>query len=230
MIDMSKIKFIQSPNCYPSRGDHKIEYIVIHAMDGSYQGTIAWHSNKASKVSANYLISRQGEVTQMVKDEQAAWHVVDANRFCLGIEHEDTWKDPLGRPVGGYFNNIPWWTQPELDTSAQIVAQLLVKYNLPISHVIGHNDPYLVRFRNDHKDPGHLFPWSGYRQLVQQYLDELTVKPQPSGLLTGHSVAVSTGDSLSLTESPVEKEPDFQADTQQLFKPKSKKNKRYGLS
>lgn len=180
MLDLSTIPFHQSPNCYLNRGQHTITHIVIHAMMGTMAGTAKLFSTP-NMTSANYGVSRKGDAVQYVKDEQAAWHVCNANRFCLGVEHEDMWLDPTGNLIGGCNSNIPWTTKPQLDTSAQLVAQLMLKHNVPLANVIGHNDPYLIRFGNNHSDPGKLWPWPGYKLLLQEYIVQLTPKPVNKG-------------------------------------------------
>src|SRR5690606_33108414 len=63
--------------------------VTIHTMQGSYAGSISWFQNNPYSVSAHYLIrSSDGQVTQMVRESQAAHHVGSQNNYTLGIEHE----------------------------------------------------------------------------------------------------------------------------------------------
>ncbi|WP_414550703.1 glucosaminidase domain-containing protein [Anabaena sp. CCY 0017] len=60
--------FIQSPN-YSSRNGDKIDTIVLHyTTAGTAQSTINHFSNSTSRVSAHYLIDKNGDIYQMVKD------------------------------------------------------------------------------------------------------------------------------------------------------------------
>lgn len=149
-------------------------------MQGSFEGSRATFMKNTGKgrVSAHYLISKTGQLLQMVKDEMAAWHVCNANPFCIGIEHEDAFFTRLG---GGKVQltrtcmNDPNWATPiELQTSAKLTASLIKKYNLPQDKleevVIGHNSPILKKYGNNHPCPGPYFPWTKYYELVRQEL------------------------------------------------------------
>jgi hypothetical protein len=51
---------------YSSRSGSAITHVVIHTMQGSYAGSIAWFLNPDSQVSSHYLIrSSDGQITQM---------------------------------------------------------------------------------------------------------------------------------------------------------------------
>lgn len=73
--------------------------IVLHyTAAGNARGTIQWFATPDSKVSAHFVIGRDGQTTQMVSLEDAAWHagssemfykgnlVKGANSFTIGIE------------------------------------------------------------------------------------------------------------------------------------------------
>ena len=54
---------------------HPIRYIVIHVMQGSYNGAISWFQNPASNVSAHYLMrATDGDITQMVREKDIGYH------------------------------------------------------------------------------------------------------------------------------------------------------------
>lgn len=53
----------------------KIDRIVIHVTVGSYASTINWFQNPNAQVSAQYVIrSSDGQITQMVRNEDIGWH------------------------------------------------------------------------------------------------------------------------------------------------------------
>ena len=64
------MKYIQSPNYTPV--DKKL--IVIHWVAGSAKGCINWMINPMSQVSAHYVVDRFGAVTQLVEEQDIAWH------------------------------------------------------------------------------------------------------------------------------------------------------------
>lgn len=55
------IEYIESKN-YFSRDNYKPEFVVIHIMQGTMEGTISWFKNPTSEVSAHYLIGKDGRV------------------------------------------------------------------------------------------------------------------------------------------------------------------------
>lgn len=68
-------EFIPSPN-KSSRGNNIIKGVILHYTGGGdINGTIKWFKNPAAKASAHYVISRSGRIVQMVRHEEAAWHV-----------------------------------------------------------------------------------------------------------------------------------------------------------
>jgi N-acetyl-anhydromuramyl-L-alanine amidase AmpD len=167
--------WIPSP-CFNSRYDTKITHLIIHAMVGYMQPSIERFLDPRFQVSCHYLIGRDGRLVQMVKDENKAWHVCNANQWCLGIEHEDM----RGLPQYNCTNDKEWWTSKELDVSARLAAVLCNKYSIPIENIWGHNDIRLRQYGNNHQDPGPYFPGGAYSQMIRQYLVELQAPKNPS--------------------------------------------------
>ena len=143
------IEFIPSKNFF-SRSGHKPEIIVIHIMLGSMNGTISWFKNPNSQVSAHYLVSKDGRVVQMVKDENAAWHAgriykpaervkrilkkniwgryINLNKYSLGIECEGQDGDH--------------WTEPQMKSLVELMRILCAKFNIfqDRLHITDHQD------------------------------------------------------------------------------------------
>ena len=64
-----------SPNQESTRYGYSIEMIVMHyTASGSTAGVVSWFMNPNSKVSAHYIVGRDGEIVQVVKDECRAHH------------------------------------------------------------------------------------------------------------------------------------------------------------
>lgn len=140
-----------------------IKKVIIHTMQGSYSGTKSWFKNANSEVSAHYIIrSKDGEITQMVHDEDIGWHAGnwDVNVESIGIEHE------------GYIDNPKkWFTNKMYESSAKLVASICDRYGIPVDrdHIIGHAEVPGA----DHTDPGKGWDWSKYMKLVKKH----AVKP-----------------------------------------------------
>ena len=87
--------FIQSPN-FSSRNEERIRRMILHyTTSRNVAGTIAWFKNPASRVSAHYVIARDGTIFQLVRDADKAWHAKNANADSIGIEHSAAKGDTM---------------------------------------------------------------------------------------------------------------------------------------
>jgi N-acetyl-anhydromuramyl-L-alanine amidase AmpD len=124
-LEKPKIKaFIQSPN-YSDRDGVKIQNIVVHCTNiDNVQRTIDWFLDTESQVSAHYIIDRSGDIFQMVKDQDKAWHCRKYNDRSIGIEHVATVDLPLA---------------PEQEKSSiLLISWLLEEYSLTPDAILGH--------------------------------------------------------------------------------------------
>ncbi len=71
-------------------------YIVIHTTEGSSASAVRRFQNPSARVSAHYIISGNGRITQMVREQDIAWHSgnPEFNRHSIGIEHEAISSQP----------------------------------------------------------------------------------------------------------------------------------------
>ncbi|NEB93202.1 N-acetylmuramoyl-L-alanine amidase [Streptomyces bauhiniae] len=130
-----------------------ISKVVIHVTEGSYAGTISWFQNPSAQVSAHYVVrSSDGQITQMVREKDTAWHARSGNATGVGIEHE------------GYIDNPSWFTDAMYRSSAALTASICARYGIPKdrAHIVGHSEVP----GNDHTDPGPNWNWTYYMQLV----------------------------------------------------------------
>jgi len=117
-------EFIASPNC-SSRNGERIRRIVMHyTTSRNVQGTIAWFQNPQSQVSAHYVVARNGEIYQMVRDSDKAWHAKKANADSIGIEHSAAPGDPM--------------TAEQEASSVALLRWLLSEYKLSKDAIDGH--------------------------------------------------------------------------------------------
>ncbi|WP_327088861.1 N-acetylmuramoyl-L-alanine amidase [Nonomuraea sp. NBC_01738] len=132
-----------------------IDRIVIHVVQGSYAGSISWFQNPAAQVSAHYVVrSSDGQITQMVREKDRAWHAgnSDYNHRSVGIEHE------------GYISDASWFTDQMYRSSAALTRNIADRYGIPKdrSHIIGHVEVPGA----DHTDPGPYWDWAKYMGYV----------------------------------------------------------------
>ncbi len=99
--------------------------IVLHCSTAAtVEGTIHWFLNRNSRVSAHYIIDRNGDIYQMVRDDLSAWHAKAANSRSIGIEHVGTAADQL--------------TDAQSRASSVLVRWLAAEYGIPAANVVGH--------------------------------------------------------------------------------------------
>ena len=165
MLDRSLIAF-EASNGFSSRAGHPITHVVIHVTEGSWPGCKEWLKYKTelqTQRSAHYCVSRGGKIVQLVHEYDKAWHACNANPFSIGVEHE-----------GFSDQHKPTWkgTMPDSQwrASLSLVASICDSYLIPYFHVLGHDDPWLKQYGNDHTDPGQYIDMVQYRTELSQLL------------------------------------------------------------
>jgi N-acetyl-anhydromuramyl-L-alanine amidase AmpD len=149
-----------------NRTRRTIDGIVIHATEGHFVGSVRWLEQARSRGSAHFVVSRSGQVVQLVPVTDVAWHSGNArwNLHSIGIEHEG-WTSR-----GGF-------TLAEYRASAELVAYLAHRWGIPLDrrHVIGHDEvpdprrPGHYGGVDEHRDPGRHWNWALYMSLVRHY-------------------------------------------------------------
>jgi N-acetyl-anhydromuramyl-L-alanine amidase AmpD len=116
-----------APECNWEPRTKPIKAIVIHYTEGSYAGCISWFKNCDAQVSAHYVIrSADGQVTQMVREADKAWHARSANGYTIGIEHE------------AYGNIWSFFTEEMYRSSADLVRDICSR----VAAIDGHRTFY----------------------------------------------------------------------------------------
>lgn len=157
---------VPSSNCDARPDATTIDLIVIHAIslppeEFGGPGIVELFTNRLDpkahpyyatihelRVSAHFLVRRDGELVQFVSCEQRAWHAgvsswrgrVACNDFSLGIELEGS--DSIA------------FTDAQYGTLNRLVSELRVRF--PIVDVVGHSDVAPGR----KTDPGPFFDWT----------------------------------------------------------------------
>jgi len=136
------------------RRKSEIKFIIIHytGMQSEIESINRLKSSKF-KVSCHYLINRKGEVIQMVRDSNIAWHAgkskwknfVNLNRNSLGIELVNK-----GHQYG-YQN----FSSRQITSLIKLCKNLKRKYFIKKENFLGHSDIAPLR----KLDPGEKFPW-----------------------------------------------------------------------
>jgi AmpD protein len=163
---------VPSPNCDERPADAEISLLVVHNISlppGDFGGPaiVELFTNRldpadhpyyakiaGSRVSAHFLIRRDGSLIQFVACAQRAWHAGESrwrgrarcNDFAVGVEVEGTDTTP--------------YESAQYATLARLTRALLRRY--PIAAIAGHQDIAPGR----KTDPGTAFDWAHYRRLV----------------------------------------------------------------
>jgi len=193
---------VDCPNADPGLDP---KYIVMHFTGGSNAASAIKklcdprNDNPRSAVSAHLVISRTGEITQLVPFDQIAWHAGDSywenrkylNPVSIGIEMdnegwfekiEDQWISDSGivRPVGDLHlgshlkedRELGWMPYPEIQWRAalEVAKALRIEYET-IVDVLGHED-----IHKEKVDPGPAFRMGDFRMALFERQDPLVEK------------------------------------------------------
>lgn len=179
MTKKPSIEFVASPN-YRTGRRKKISAIVVHFTGSqSMEGCLTWFQNRASVASAHYVVGRDGRVVQMVREEDTALHAGrsamyprenpprerNVNDFSLGIEL-------VGTMDSGF-------TDRQLASFYEVLAQLVVKYQIPPERVVGHCHVAPGR-KSDPDGVDHQFPWAKCREVAQAAYSSARRAPVPA--------------------------------------------------
>ena len=171
-----------APECNWEPRTKEVSAVVIHYTEGSYAGTISWFKNCDAQVSAHYVIrSVDGQVTQMVREKDKAWHARTANGYTIGIEHE------------AYGNVWEYFTEEMYQSSANLVRSICSRYdtikgyrthdrdtldngfclNNGLYNLGGEGACIQIRGHQhypdqSHTDPGPYWDWNYYYKLINE--------------------------------------------------------------
>lgn len=140
-----------SPNFGPRRDGLTPDLVVIHytAMQNA-EAARERLCDPQAEVSAHYLIGKQGQLWQMVAEDQRAWHagagewcgLADINSRSIGIELDNTGDHPF--------------SEPQMAVLEVLLEQILRRWSIAPDGVIGHSDMAPGR----KMDPGPRFDWA----------------------------------------------------------------------
>lgn len=170
----------------------KPNFVVIHhTAQNACEQTLKTFTLERTKVSAHYVICKDGTVHHMLNDYMRAWHGgigswgnnTDLNSSSIGIEIDNNGFEPF-EPA-------------QISSLLQLLAQLKNKYQIPVDHFIGHSDIAPRR----KVDPNINFPWKtlseqGYGIWFEPNLNQTL----PKGLSITHALSLvgyETKDSIA---------------------------------
>ena len=123
--------------------------IIHHTAQNSCDQTLMTFTKHRTKVSAHYVICKDGTVYQMLNDYLRAWHagiskwgdINDLNSTSIGIELDNNGSEPFD--------------SAQINSLLKLLEILKNKYQIPTANFIGHGDIAPIR----KNDPSIFFPW-----------------------------------------------------------------------
>ena len=144
-----------SPNYLKKlRKRNEIKFVIIHYTGMQSEiASIKRLTDPKSKVSCHYLISRNGKITQLVRELNISWHagkskwknLNNLNQRSIGIELVNK----------GHKLGYQKFTKEQIKVLIHLCKKLKKKYKIKYFNFLGHSDIAPLR----KIDPGEKFPW-----------------------------------------------------------------------
>ncbi|MGB6908074.1 MAG: N-acetylmuramoyl-L-alanine amidase [Methyloceanibacter sp.] len=144
-----------SPNREPRVNGRAPDMLVLHytGMD-SAEAALDWLTREESKVSCHYLVDEEGRITQIVREEERAWHAgqsrwageTDLNSCSIGIEIHNP-----GHEFG--YHDFP---DAQMQAVEALCRDIFTRHPIRPERVLAHSDIAPGRKR----DPGEKFDWA----------------------------------------------------------------------
>ena len=145
---------VPAANFEPRRGGRRPDLLLLHYTGmTSCARAIDWLTRAPSRVSCHYAIDVDGEITQMVREADRAWHAgagswtgeADINSCSIGIEIHNPGHD-LG---------LPAYPEAQMRAVEALSRDIIVRWSIRPERVLGHSDIAPAR----KADPGEHFDW-----------------------------------------------------------------------
>ncbi len=141
-------QYITKINFTDKNDTARIKYIVIHYFGGlsTAKNLAAYWAREYVGASAHYVVGHEGEIFQIVEDDDVAWHCGTSGAYkhptcrnsnSIGIEMA------VKKENTGTLNatDKDWYFTLETVTATiELTRQLMKKYNAPVENVIRHYD------------------------------------------------------------------------------------------
>jgi N-acetylmuramoyl-L-alanine amidase len=140
------IRKVPSPN-FDARRANMV--VLHHTSDSTVDEALATLTDPERKVSAHYLIGRDGEILQLVEERDRAWHAgkswwggnTDINSVSIGIELDNDGDEPF--------------PDAQIHALLGLLAGIQQRHGIPRANIVGHADVAPGR----KVDPSAWFPW-----------------------------------------------------------------------
>ena len=156
----------------PNFDERQPDFVVIHHTGSkTLEDAQRILTTPLRKVSAHYLISRDGAMIQLVGENARAWHagkswwggLTDLNSVSIGIELDNNGREPFA--------------DAQIDALLALLTDIRQRHAIPAANFIGHAD--IAPTRKD--DPSSWFPWQKLAAQGFGLWCELPLPPAPAG-------------------------------------------------
>lgn len=140
----------------PNFDQRRPNFVILHhTTNDTAEQSLRTLTDRSRRVSAHYLVARDGRIFQLVDELARAWHAGesywggsrDLNSASIGIELDNNGHEPYAEPM--------------IASLLALLADLKSRYAIPIANFVGHGDVAPGR----KVDPSRLFPW---KRLAEQ--------------------------------------------------------------
>lgn len=140
------VERVASPN-FDARRPNLV--VIHHTTNTTLEQAQRTLTSPERKVSAHYLVGRDGRIVQLVDEGARAWHAgkawwggtTDVNSASLGIELDNDGTEPFA--------------EAQIDALLALLGDIGARYPIPAANYVGHGDVAPTR----KGDPSVLFPW-----------------------------------------------------------------------
>lgn len=145
-------RWAPSANYTPRTSPRTIRCVVWHIAEGTLDGTLSWLRSPRSEASSHYVVARDGDIYQLVRDRDVAWtngdrcspdeeHPMIASLLTSGQRLNDVsvTVECIGYSSHGRGGSL---TTIQRDSLTRLTAHLCLKYSLTAdrAHILGHSD------------------------------------------------------------------------------------------
>lgn len=174
-------RVLPSPNHGERRGGARPDMIILHYTGTANAGVaLDVFASAESQLSAHYVISEDGLVTQCVAEARRAWHAgvsiwageTDINSYSIGIE--------VANP--GHEFGYPDFGGAQIASVIALCRDIAERHDIAPWRILGHSDVAPLRKR----DPGEKFPWDQlYRHGIGHWVEPASVSEGGGGFRPG---------------------------------------------
>jgi N-acetylmuramoyl-L-alanine amidase len=139
----------------PNFDERKPNFVIIHhTSNDNVEQALRTLANPVRRVSAHYLIGRDGTIIQLVDERARAWHAgeskwganTDLNSASIGIELDNNGDEPFA--------------EAQVAALLRLLGDIKQRHQIPAANFLGHADVAPRR----KTDPSRYFPWQTLAQ------------------------------------------------------------------